>query len=248
MKYISLVFLVFFVFQLLFIIDLTSFNFKNFYLDIYSNSMFSDNLRVYSVENCFFEHNKYFSGAYNVNYPYHYFELWLNALISNISKLYSGSTYYLIMTPIFLSTYFYGVFSIIRFKLKKLTQLYCVLLTFLLLFVTSFFIPFIDRLELEFNPLFNDPSIMGVEFQKLSFSYSIFLSFFILIMLKKKVYAQIVLLSLPVFSIVYAPSIIGGLVFYNIFNYKKKIHRTLLLYTLLIGGGDFYFLSQPHFD
>ncbi len=114
------------------------------------------------------------------------------------------------------------------------------------MFVSTFDYFFFDISTLSFNPFFNDPSIMGVEYQKLNFIFSLFLGFFILYDYSYKNESYILLLSIPIFSIVYAPSIlIGSLVFF-IFKYLSNKNNLYLYFIIFIVFEIVFFIVFYH--
>ena len=228
-------------YQLLFVLDWSTFEFKGLSGDYHMYASFIENLKSSGFENYKFEVNHYFPELAKGNMPYHYPELWLTSFISNFFHVSTVNTYILVINPFLTTLYFLGIFSIIFDKLIKINFYFKIALAFSLMYITSVFIPFSLGSLFNFYPYNPDGSIMGMESQKLIFVYIFLLLGFYFLLNKKEILGYFTLLILPIFNVSFLPGIYGGLILYQILNFifnKFKMTRSNLFILL----STFFFL------
>jgi hypothetical protein len=165
--------------------------------DDYSYGMLSQYLNR-GYENTTFSRNFWLHSSH---YPYHYFEIWLNALFYKTFQLNAVWTFSMILPVVLYTVIFWGLMSIAE-RYKKLTLL-TVGICFILLFTTENSIIFS---RFEYSP-FPYPSqyCSGLILTKVAPVSLFFLAVSLLLIHKKYTEALLVALSMPIVSFVMTP-------------------------------------------
>ena len=190
--------------------------------------------------------------------PYHYFELWLNSLLSNVFNLSSSITLCLFTYPLLIFYSFLGLLSILETysEIKSLTYIVC----FLLIWCSPFYLEIYRKLFENGNFFLNTTTfgITGHTYrtspitswgQKNLPITILFLFSYYMYRLKNKQISNNALLVMPIISIAMAPAIFTGLCISNFIKYlktKNKKYFKSLIYTILIAFSilTFYFLTS----
>jgi hypothetical protein len=134
-------------------------------------------------------------------HPYHYFEIWFNAMLYKVLGLNAVWTYSFILPTIFYTIIFWGLMSIVE-NYRKLNY-FCVIICFILLFTTEISI-ILTKLGHNYFPYPNQ--FCSALIQPKSAPISLFcLALFLLIINQKYIEASLIALSLPVISFFSAP-------------------------------------------
>jgi hypothetical protein len=227
-----ILFSIIFLYQSLFYIDFHNGCIKPLNIDFYEHSSYSNSLRLYGAENNFVDILYYFPELRNKLAPYHYGELWLNALFSKLFGNSSVNTLYFITNGVLIATFCTGICSLFENKIKK--NISIVSFSILCLFITNIYSSQISMLSEHSNPW--DGTIMGLCFQKQAFISIFGLLGFILLIQKRKVEGTLILLSLPVFSVALLPGIITGIILYEILEIIESgmhITKTQIVFIVL---------------
>jgi hypothetical protein len=230
-------------YQSSFYFDYISFTVKQLFTDNYIYAQTSDSLQYYGSENFNFGANHFFEEIKNERTPYRYGDLWLSAFFINFTKLSSVFCFYCITIPILISSLMIGLFELLKTSNSTVFSRYTV--SFILLFVSIFFIPYLNLInDLKYV---SEPSLMGSFQQKLGLTSLV--SFLAIYLWSKNRKVSLVLLaSLPVFYISYLPSVWGGIILFTLFEIfrskfsfrKSKFYFQLFL--VIIGLIIFFFM------
>lgn len=217
----ALIFLPVFIFQAYFYFDFLNDSFKTLHTDHYLYADFSNSLKLFGIESKFTDLIYYNNVEYLV--PYHYAELWLTASFSEIFRISSISSYFLIVIPLCASIYAVGVYSL----LSKLNHnfVFKYLLIISGLFISGVYFSIYDNFEITKYSYQADNGILSLFSQKLCVVY-VFLLFASVLFVNGYRHISIVTFSIiPFFSISFLPSLIGGAILYSIFLFirRKKI-------------------------
>lgn len=216
--------------------------------DIFYYAGLSEQINRYSQENRFAFLSEYFPNEFYGISPYHYFELWMNGLLSFFGKLSNAYCLLFVTYPILIWLFLMGILSIMENFSITLTKR-----NFYLPFLLLFFGPVYSSV---YETIFNDGNffestvftIPGFVKQTLSFSYygqkhlsiNILSVLLVLFIFQKNTIARIV----SSFGMVSAsfglfPGIIGGngllILFISKFNKVKKIALILVLTIVFFG-------------
>jgi hypothetical protein len=123
----------FFLYESYFLIKGGSFSFNIPDIDYNSYGLFSEAIYFSGVENKFINLNFTFPQLFNGTVPYHYFELYLNAIISHGLSLPSLSVLLLITYPLLNTIVFWGLLLLAKQLEIQLSPFYTVLLGLLML-------------------------------------------------------------------------------------------------------------------
>ncbi len=174
---------------------------------------------------------------------YHFFELWLNNLISNTFHLLNAPTYGLI-TQVFLTYLVWvGVLGFIeKYRPVRYTD---ILLVLGLLFIESVFFEMYNQYEkLQYLKDIRI-SLLGHLTKKTAIYYICFVGFILNYQHRKYIEASIILLCLPLMTITAFPAVVGGLFIWGFTLFmtdNQKDAKHILILTALTAGfiGGFY--------
>lgn len=191
--------------------------------DDYSYGMLSQYLNR-GYENLAFSKNFWFDSSHS---PYHYFEIWLNALLYKIFHLNSTWTYSLILPAVLYTVMFWGLMSIVEQykKLNLLTGGIC----FILLFTTEISIVFSWFGESVFP--YPNQYCSGLILTKVA-PVSLFLLAVILLLINRKnMEALLVALSMPAVSFVMTPVVfaVTGYLILKDMTVKRAVRNEYLI-------------------
>jgi hypothetical protein len=246
-------------YQSSFYFDYTNLSVKQLFVDNYTYAQTSDSMQFYGSENFNFGANDFFTEIRNERTPYRYGDLWISAFFTYITNLSSIFCFYCITIPLLICTLMIGIFELLKPIGVCILMRY--LLSFILLFVSIFFIPYLNSIhDLKYV---SEPSLMGTFQQKLALTSLIsFLAIYL--WNKNRTISFVLWSSLPIFYVSYLPSVWGGLlllsVFYvfknkfSFFNSKKYILLIFLILTFIVFfftfysffGGNFSKLNNPN--
>jgi hypothetical protein len=170
----------------------------------------------------------------SLHYPYHYFEIWLNALLYKVFHLNSTWTYSMILPTILHTIIFWGLMSIVE-RYKKINLL-TVGICFILLFTTEISI-ILSRFE---NSPFPYPNqyCSGLILTKVAPVCLFFLAVTLLLINKRNKEALLVALSMPIVSFIMTPivfAITGYLILKDLINNKGAVkYEYLILYIVML--------------
>lgn len=215
LKFIFFSYSVIFLYQLLFVFDFTNGNLKPFFVDYYSYGSYANNLKEFGVENIHYSLNYFFEVSYKGLLPYHYFDLWSTSFYTSCINGSSVTTYYLNSVSIFISIYYIGLYSFMRYK--NISKIKAIIIAFILLFVTTIFDPSNNNFGFNFYPFLTDSSLMGAENQKNAIVFIMFLLALQFYMKQNYFFFKVVLISIPIFSTSFLPGIWGGILLYEFF-------------------------------
>jgi len=211
-----------------------------FFIDFSGNYLLPKDTILYSETSYFLSmghentygvlNDTYLAGA-TIRTPYHYFELWLNALLSSTFHIYHGQALLLISYPLLLACYFSGILSIF-YHFNRHVNWKIISVAYLLLFIGPVYInifigdiifPLYDKLLQGVLNFFNSTTIVlentGFYNNTMAFSHYgqkhlPFYCFFVLLvmlLLKRKVHLSLVLLSMVVIiNVGLIPGVYGG--------------------------------------
>jgi hypothetical protein len=174
--------------------------------------------------------------------PYHYFEIWLNALLYKIFRLNSVWTFSLIVPTILYIIMFWGLMSIVE-QYKKL-NLIAGGLCFILLFTTEISI-LLSKIGLSVFP-YPSQYCSGLILTKIA-TVSLFSEAIILLLINKKnKEAFLVTLSLPIISFTTTPvafAITGYLILKNIIYTKRIKYEYIVPFAVMLCLVAYYVFS-----
>ena len=210
-----------FFYQLYFYVDIHSLIFKPISRDYFFYASVCDSLKLYGTENFFPAMNHFFPGILGLM-PYHYPELWLNALFSQLFNCATTNSYFLIVSPILNGTLLIGISSLFEKKINNIFLL--LIISFILLGVSGLFFPVYYNLGFLYESWWHSiVSIIGYSGTKFSFSY-IFILLATILFSKKNHYIGFIVLTLsPIFSVGMLPGIWGGTILFLFCNYFLKL-------------------------
>jgi hypothetical protein len=232
-------------YQSSFYFDYFNLTVKQLFVDNYTYAQTSHSMQFYGSENFNFGANDFFAEIRNERTPYRYGDLWVSAFFTYITKLSSVFCFYCITISLLISTLMIGIFELLKPIGVSILGRY--ILSFILLFVSIFFIPYLNSIhDLKYV---SEPSLMGSFQQKLALTSLI--SFLAIYLWNKNRTISIVLwISLPVFYVSYLPSIWGGVLLLSIFymfknkfslvNSRKYIFLFFLVLTFIVFFFTFY--------
>ncbi len=217
----ALFFLPIILFQAYFYFDFFQDSFKTLHADHYQYADFSNSLKLFGVESPFTDLIYYNNVEYLI--PYHYAELWLTALFSEIFRVSTIISYFLIVIPVSASIYAVGLYSLIS-KLNH-SFVFKYLLTIAGLFISGVY--FSNYYSFEVTKYSSEAinGILSLFSQKLCVVY-VFLLFASTLFVNGHRNISIVIFSIiPFFSISFLPCIIGGIICYSIllFIHDRKV-------------------------
>jgi hypothetical protein len=168
--------------------------------------------------------------------PFHYFESWQIAFFQRITQGNFWLCEQLIVIPLTCSMIFYGVAAILKkFEVNK----FALFLSIIAAFGGAFYLSqFVEIPFLKWTEAFNSTPFTEYWAMKYGILYLIIINFILLYITNHKKWAILSLLSLPIFSITLAPSILLGVFMILIyFKIKKTITLTWLelLLPIIIG-------------
>ena len=229
---ILLLFLVFFpvfTFQSLFYFDFSNDTWLSLYIDQYWYADFSNSLKLYGVESTLTDLTHFFVS--DGLFPYHYAELWLTSFLSSIYGVSAIASYALLVIPICVSIFLLGCYTL--FESSKISPYLKYILVLLIALLSGVFFTGYESYELTKYAHHSDNGILSIYGQKHCIIYIYILLSAILFIKHKQEVSLVVLLVVPVFSIVFLPGIIGGVMLYGIYMFWIKGDRSLrLLYVI----------------
>lgn len=196
-----------------------------FYADLSQNLVYNGN------ENQVLFANEWFSELNGIT-PYHYFELWINALVGSISGNYLHS-FIFITNSWFLILTWLG-FSAIASRIRKSENVANLLIGFAGIWLLSFSGSLFSETGMwkYADALTYSPSM--VIFQKTAVIYPFFLAAWILWLNNKIMLARITLLFLPVVSVTMAPAVILSLGIFSLSDLTGKNKNTSNFFKTII--------------
>ena len=138
-------FLVIFIYQCLFFIDIKTFTFNSLYADSYWYSSFGDSQHVWGIENYFTQVNRFFPSSFKGLVPYHYPEFWMTSLVTMLVGFSTLNVYFLIVCPVLIATGLIGIIAIFE---TKLTHLRSFILALGLMFLSGIALPVYNNFHL----------------------------------------------------------------------------------------------------
>ena len=217
------------------------------YLDYIYFANLSDFLNFSGTESSYID---YFS-ATNKPQPYHYFEIWLNALLSKVSGISSVLTQQFVAHSIFFVLVFLG-FKASLLKLNVSTKIATAAALMLPFFHGLVFTNYYPTKLL--HPHYEIFLTNAITEPKLYPVYLFFIAAILAFLYERTLLALLILLVLPLVSIVVAPGIILGLIIFSItlvfFKQPKLPPIKILAATVLIAAFLFlfYYLNQTFHD
>ncbi|MDR0732840.1 MAG: hypothetical protein LBF08_02085 [Dysgonamonadaceae bacterium] len=216
-----------------------SYRFRPVEGDDYSYGILSQYLSR-GFENLAFSKNFWVDGSH---YSYHYFEIWLNALLYKIFHLNATWTFSLILPTILHTVIFWGLMSIVN-GIKKI-NLPVSGLCFILLFTTEISI-ILSRFGTSFFPYPNQ-YCSGLILTKVAPVGLFFLAVILLLIHRKNKEALLVALSMPIVSFVMTPvvfAVVGYLILKDLIRNKGAIkYEYLIPYAVTLCLFAVYILS-----
>lgn len=206
------IFLPIFLFQAAFYFDFSNNSFKDIYADSYYYADAANSLKLFGVESTFVD-TVYYSNTVSL-IPYHYAELWLTALCSELFKVSSICSYFLIVIPLFVSIFSIGLFALVN-KIRAHFIFKC-LLIIAGVFVSAIYFKVYNNTEILNHDYQADNGILSLFGQKLCAVYVFLLFASTLLLSGYKKIGIIVLAIIPIFSISFLPGLIGGIFLYLI--------------------------------
>ena len=203
-------FLLVFLYQSWFYFDFVNGELKPLLCDFHRYAIFTQSIHLWGLESYLSEMNYFFPAFRTGIVPYHYPELWLTSLFSNLFHNSLVNSYYFIVYPLLTTTFIIGVMSLFEETIKN--KILILIVAVVLCFITDITFSF-------YMDTPNSLSITGINGQKLAYVYCFLLLAFILFRQKEWFLGQMVLVIIPLFSTIYLPGIWGGLLLFNIGNY-----------------------------
>ncbi|OFY18591.1 MAG: hypothetical protein A2W98_04995 [Bacteroidetes bacterium GWF2_33_38] len=214
-----------YLYQSFFFFDFFSGTIRHLHTDHYLYGDFSNSLKLFGVESKFTDLNFYSTSDLQL-IPYHYSELWITAFFSMLLNISSVNSYFLIVIPVCATIYGIGLFSLV--ENIKTHRSFKFIFTYMSLFISGVYFSFYDNWEITGYIHQSDNGILSFLSQKFCFIY-ICILFSVLLFIKEKKELGIIFLStIPIFSINFAPSIIGGIVLYYLYSFIIKKERLVL--------------------
>ncbi len=188
-------------------------------------------LSITGEENLFcYEH--WISGNQNTSISlYHFFELWLNNLITNTFGLLNMSTYILVTQLVLAYACFIGILSWIEYHRK--IQFYHLIIVFFLLFVESVFFEIYNQHDKLQYLQYIRVSLLGHISKKTAIYFFCFMAFMLQYQRQKYVEGFFILLCVPILSITALPAVFGGLGVWSLFLISRQKSNYKLLISLL---------------
>ena len=166
---------------------------------------------------------------YNGPEPYHYFDLWGAACVSNLFKINNFISLKLIIYPTFYFLYALGILSLInRSSYKTVFLLFALLMIGGLSFDFQSNISFLDNLK---NISFN---LLNPNFSKLSYFYVFIISSYLLYKNNYFTLSFLCILSLPVANVITFPTVLPVLFVILVINFFTKSTDKKIIYQCLI--------------
>lgn len=164
---------------------------------------------------------------YHGFYPYHYIELWLTALIVNLSGLVSIYTYSLVSGVVLITILFFAYLSIFEYlKVKIDRNIY--LYAGFLCFSTTIYFDFYQSIELirYISRRYEMGLVDSLSMPKLTISEIFLCSAFLFFHAKKYMLGILTLLCMSITNIAIVPCILSGLFLFFVFN---LFYRTIAI-------------------
>ena len=234
-------FLCVFLYQSWFFFDFSNGWIHPLFRDFHAYASFSNSLKISGIENPHIQMTYFFPEKSGL-FPYHYPELWLTAVFSEIFNNATINTFYFIMYPILVTIFVLGLSSLFQNKIKK--NILKILISILLLFVTGF-----NFFRTEGGFGIANFHILGFLGVKLAWVY-VFLLLGFITWNKNKMVAIYSLIAIPIFSATFLPAIWGGFILYflgAIINHLPKISKKHLIYLLFVFLMMFIYFLFYHF-
>jgi hypothetical protein len=239
----------FFLFESWLIYSPSGYNLPHFDYFLYAN--LSEALNTFKKENTFFSLNEFFPDQYNYLVPYHYFELWLNALACRAFHCISLFSLLLITYPLLCGSVVTGLIAFWELYFK--VNLYTFLTIFFMFFVGGVWIScYKDYILLSDNGHYFYSTPFTVCGKKFAVIYLFFTLFLLLFLKNKKKEAFMALGCLCIIFINIAPAIIGGILIYLVFNgfhktFSRKENWIILSFYIILPMGLYllYFIINP---
>jgi hypothetical protein len=216
--------------------DFTNFNIKYLFIDNYTYANVVSILHDFGVENVDYALDKFEPDFRHQSMPYRYADLWMSSFIMDVVQVSDIESFYLIVLPIFISLS--GYFYYLLLVEKTSGPIKSILISFVLLFVSIAFIPFLNSGEK--LPFISETTIMGTFQQKLSFSAVFFLLGIYFWKINRE-NALLFIMVVPIFYVAYLPAIWGGVFVYlsivfmkNKWNVSFNLYHIRLLFLLTI--------------
>jgi hypothetical protein len=241
-----LIFVPIYLYQSCYFFDFLNGTFKPLHTDHYLYADYTNSLKLLGVESINTDLNYYLNAKQPT--PYHYSELWLTSFFSSIFKISTVKAYFLITIPVCASIFSVGIFSLMDKSFVTFCQKYIFSIT--AIFVSGVYFTFYNDFEITKYSYQADNNIISLFNQKLCVIY-IFILFSTMLFIQKKRDLGFISLSIvPILSVSFAPSIIGGVLlwyFFNVLVRKEKIssnNRLGLLVTIFVALFIFSFYQK----
>ena len=150
--------------------------------------------------------------------PYHYSELWLTSFFSDIYGVSTIVSYALLVIPICVSVFILGCYTL--FETSKISPYLKYTLVLLSALLSGVYFTGYGVYELTNYAHQSDNGILSLFAQKNCIIYILFSA--ILFIKQKQQLSLLVLLIVPIFSTVFLPGIIGGVILYVIYVFDKR--------------------------
>jgi hypothetical protein len=217
----------------LFLIGLPFFLFETFLIynqsgyklpnnDYFYYASLSDALNTFKRENVFLSLNEFFPDQYKCLVPYHYFELWLNAIVCKAFHCSSLLSLLFIIYPILNVSVFIGLIAF--WELYYKVNSYTYLIIFLMFFIGGvWFARYYNYILLSDNRHYFFSTPFTTCGKKFAVVYLFFILFLLLFLKNRKRESFIALGCLCIFYTSIAPAIFGGVIIFLLFN---SFHKT----------------------
>jgi len=218
-------FIFIFIYQSLFYFDFGNQTIKILWSDNYQFGFYSDSLTLFGTESRVPEMTYFFPYFRNIPLPYHFPELWFTSFFASLFNNASINSYYFFTYPILICCFTIGISSLLEHRIVN--KWIVIIVALFLLFISGILLPFISI------SAHTSWGIMDAIGQKLAYIYCFVLLSFILLKNNNWFVGLIILMSLPIYSITFLPSIWGGIILYSSFSLFIKAERKLYLQILL---------------
>jgi hypothetical protein len=218
-------FLFIFIYQSLFYFDFANQTIKILWSDNYQFGFYSDSLTLFGTESRVPEMTYFFPFFRNIPTPYHFPELWFTSFFASLFNNASINSYYFFTYPILICCFTIGICSLLEHRIVN--KWIVIIVALFLLFISGILLPFISI------SAHTSWGIMDAIGQKLAYIYCFVLLSFILLKNNNWFVGLIILMSLPIYSITFLPSIWGGIILFGSFSLFIKAKRKLYLQILL---------------
>ena len=168
-------------------------------------------LSLYGRENIFGISNAA-AGNYHGLFPYHYFELWLNAAFSSIFKSVHPATFFLLTYPLLNLITVLGIYALIE-RVTKISFFHHAVALLFLFIGGMYFNEITPSTDFTLNMVESPMESYG---EKYAVYYPFIICSFSFLLERQLSIALISLLALPLISFTTAPGILGGLALFSV--------------------------------